>query len=164
MEGAEVNMQYCAFNITKQSFISLGVWIADTPLARFRGLARRARLRSDEALWVVPSRGLHAVGLFSWIDVLYLDANGRVLDTVENLRPWRVPRILRDCASILELPARRILDSGTQVGDQTLIGSPEDLRNFWESQANESVWRVRRLLAQERACSFPGQMSETHGG
>lgn len=155
METAAVNMQYCVFNVTKQSFISLDVAIAATPYARLRGLARRKRLCSAEALWVVPSHGFHAIGLSSSIDVLYLDANARVIRAVENRRPMRIPPILWNCDSILELPARRILDSGTRDGDQLLIGSPDDLRNYWESQACECMSRVRSLLAQERGEAWP---------
>ena len=65
---------YCAFNVTRQSFISLGVAVADSPFARLRGLLGKARLRSDEAMWVVPSHGVHTIGLRFPIDVIYLDA------------------------------------------------------------------------------------------
>ena len=53
---------YCAFNVTKQAFISLGVTVADTPFARLRGLLGKMRMRSDEAVWVVPSHGVHTIG------------------------------------------------------------------------------------------------------
>ncbi len=37
--------RYCVFNLTRQSFLSLGVSIADTHWARLRGLIGRLRLR-----------------------------------------------------------------------------------------------------------------------
>src|SRR5450759_98986 len=125
---------YCAFNVTKQSFINLGVTVAGTPFARLRGLLGKMRMRSDEAVWVVPSHGVHTIGLRFAIDVLYLDAQKRVVYAIENLAPLRIPPVRWKCASVLELPARSIFDSGTQVGDQLLIGSPEDLNRYWESQ------------------------------
>lgn len=128
---------YCAFNVTQQSFINLGVTVAGTPFARLRGLLGKMRMRSDEAVWVVPSHGVHTIGLRFAIDVLYLDAQKRVVYAIENLGPLRIPAIRWNCASVLELPARSIFDSGTQVGDQLLIGSPEDLNRYWESQRAE---------------------------
>lgn len=125
---------YCAFNVTKQSFINLGVTVAGTPLARLRGLIGKGRMRSDEAVWVIPSHGVHTIGLRFPIDVIYLDAQMRVVHAIENLGTLRIPPVLWNCASVLQLPVRSIFDSGTQVSDQLLIGSPEDLSRYWESQ------------------------------
>jgi len=125
---------FCAFNITRQSFINLGVAIADSPLARLRGLLGKMRMRSDEALWVVPSRGIHTIGLMFSIDVIYLDTKLRVIDLVESLAPLRVAPIRLHGASVLQLPARSISDSGTQIGDQLLICSPEEMERYWTAQ------------------------------
>jgi len=137
-----VKTLYCALNVTRQSFVNLGVTIANTPFARLRGLLGKARMRSDEAMWVVPSHGVHTIGLRFAIDVLYLDADKRVVHAIENLGPLRIPRIVWRCASVLELPARSIYDSGTQVGDQLLIGSPADLNRYWESQGKTGAGQV----------------------
>jgi uncharacterized membrane protein (UPF0127 family) len=134
-----VKSSLCAFNITRQSFINLGVTVADTPLARLRGLIGKIRLRSDEAMWIVPSHGIHTIGLLFPIDVIYLDAQLRVVQAVEHLGPLRIAPIRRQCASVLELPARSIYDSGTQVGDQLLICSPEEMHAYWLSQDPEPV-------------------------
>jgi uncharacterized membrane protein (UPF0127 family) len=124
---------FCAFNISRQSFLSLGVTVADTQLARMRGLLGKMRMRSDEAVWIVPSQGIHTLGLRFTIDVVYLDGQQRVVHTIENLRPLRIAGIRWQCASVLELPARSICGSGTQVGDQLLICSPEKMRDYWAS-------------------------------
>lgn len=127
-----------AFNITRQSFINLGVSAADTPLARLRGLLGRLRLRSDEALWVVPSRGIHTFGLLFPIDVIYLDSQCQVVHLIENLGPLRIAPIRLHVASVLELPAGSIYISGTQKGDRLLIKSPEKVGEYLESQQAES--------------------------
>lgn len=129
-----VRTLYCAFNVSRQTFINLGVKVADTPLARLRGLLGKMRMRSDESVWVVPSHGIHTIGLHFPIDVVYLDAKMRVVHAIENLAPLRIPPMKWNCASVLQLPARSIFDSGTQVGDQLLIGSPEALTSYWEAQ------------------------------
>jgi uncharacterized membrane protein (UPF0127 family) len=154
-----VKTLYCAFNVTRQSFISIGVTVAGTPFARLRGLLGKMRMRSDEAVWVVPSHGIHTIGLRFAIDVLYLDAEKRVVYAIENLRPLRIPPMRWNCASVLELPARSIFDSGTHVGDQLLIGSPQDLNRYWESlravgaQRPAPVSRSEPVLAGRRRIS-----------
>jgi len=132
--GNRVQTLYCAFNVTRQSFINLGVTVAGTPFARLRGLLGKMRMRSDEAVWVVPSHGIHTIGLRFPIDVLYLDGKQRVVHVIENLGPLRVPAMRWKCDSVLQLPARSIFDSGTQVGDELLIGSPEQLNRYWEAR------------------------------
>ena len=127
-----------AFNVTRQSFINLGVSAADTTLSRLRGLLGRLRLRSDEALWVVPSRGIHTFGLLFQIDVIYLDSECRVVHLIENLGPLRFAPIRLRSASVLELPAGAIYSSGTQVGDQVLIQPPEKVDRYLESRQGTS--------------------------
>ena len=135
---ADVNRILYAFNISRQSFINLGVSAADTPLARLRGLLGRFKLRSDEAIWVVPSRGIHTFGLLFHIDVIYLDAKCQVVHLIEHLGPLRIAPLRLRCASVLELPPGSIYKSGTQVGDRLLIKSPEQVDRYLESQQCES--------------------------
>jgi uncharacterized membrane protein (UPF0127 family) len=123
---------YYVYNVPKQAFISLGVWVADTPLKRLRGLLGRRGLRSSEGLWVVPSRGVHTIGLFFPIDLIYLDARKRVVKVVENLGPFHFAPLRWESDSVLELPARSVYESGTQVGDQLLICTQEELEMYWE--------------------------------
>src|SRR6185369_14148864 len=136
-DGKRVKTSFCALNVSRQSFINLGVAVADTELARLRGLLGKMRLRSDEALWVVPSRGIHTFGLMFPIDVIYLDAQMRVIALVENLGPLRIAPIRWQCSSVLELPARSIFESGTQIGDRLLICSAEKMQMYWTSQREE---------------------------
>jgi hypothetical protein len=89
---------------------------------------------SDEGLWVVPSHGIHTFGLLFPIDVVYLDTDLRVIDLVENLAPLRIAKIRWQCASVLQLPTRSIYESGTQVGDQLLLATPEEMGEYWESR------------------------------
>ena len=83
---------------------------------------------------MVPSRGIHTIGLRFAIDVIYLDAQMRVIHIVENLGPLRIAPIRWQCASVLELPARSLYGSGTQVGDQLLICSSQSMLEYWSAQ------------------------------
>ena len=124
----------CAFNISRQCFLNLGVKVADSPLARLRGLIGKMRLRSDEGLWLIPSRGIHTIGLMFSIDVIYLDAQMRVVDVIESLGPLRITPIRLRSESVLELPVRTIYESGTQIGDQLTICTLDQMQEYWASQ------------------------------
>jgi len=121
---------YCVFNKTGESFVALNIRRADTPLARLRGLMGKFRLKSGEGLWVVPSHGIHTVGLVTPIDLIYLDASDRVIHLVEHLRPFKIAPFLRKSSSVLELPPHTIYSSQTHVGDQLLICAPEEMTVF----------------------------------
>jgi len=129
----------CAFNVTRQSFLNFGVEVADTHLARLRGLLGRLSLRSDEGLWIVPCQGVHTLGVLFPIDVIYLDEKLRVVKVVEHLGPFRVAPLRMRSSSVLELPTRTVYSSNTQVGDQLLVGTPEELADYWNSPPVESV-------------------------
>jgi len=137
VDESRVKRIFYAFNISRQAFISLGVSAADTSLARLRGLLGRLRMRSDEALWVVPSRGIHTFGLLFQIDVVYLDSECRVVHLIENFGPLRIGPLRLRCNSVLELPAGSIYSSGTRVGDRLLIKSPEQVDRYLESQQTD---------------------------
>jgi uncharacterized membrane protein (UPF0127 family) len=122
------------FNLTRQSFVSLGVSLAETHFARLRGLLGRMRLRSDEGLWVVPCQGIHTIGVLFPIDVIYLDEKRRVIHLIEHLGPFRIAAIKPQSSSVLELPTRTIYSSTTQVGDQLLVCSPEEMESHWRTQ------------------------------
>src|SRR5579871_5991967 len=113
--------KYYVYNEDRQAFIHLGVDRADTSFRRLRGLLGRWSLRSNEGIWVIPSRGIHTIGLFFPIDVVYLDASKRVVYLIEHLKPFRISSIRMHCDSILELPIRSIYSSNTQIGDKLVI-------------------------------------------
>jgi uncharacterized membrane protein (UPF0127 family) len=118
---------YCIFNKTRESFLALNVTCAGTQLARLKGLVGVMRVSQGEGLWVIPSQGIHTIGVLFPIDVVYLDSKDRVIHLVEHLRPFRLGPIRMKCASVLELPPHVIYESQTQVGDQMLIRRPEEM-------------------------------------
>jgi uncharacterized membrane protein (UPF0127 family) len=78
------------------------VRLAATPLARLRGLIGRPP--SPTPLLLAPARSVHTAGLRRPIDVVFLDADLRVVKVVHALRPWRVAGA-RDAVAVLELVA-----------------------------------------------------------
>jgi len=121
------------FNRTRQSFLGLGVTVADTHFGRLRGILGRRELQPGEGLWVVPSQGIHTIGMRFPIDVLYLDEHFHVIHLIQGLGPFRVGPVRMDCHSVLELPARTIYLSQSALGDELLIGSPAEMEIHWKA-------------------------------
>lgn len=127
-----MDASYYVFNPVRQTFLHLGVERADTSFRRLRGLLGRWSLRNYEGLWVIPSRAIHTIGLLFPIDVVYLDESCKVVHLIEHLRPFRITPLRMQCESILELPPRSIYSSNTQIGDQLLILTPQEMLAYWE--------------------------------
>lgn len=130
--------RYCVFNKTRESFLSLSVVAADTHLKRLRGLVGRLRLKSDEGIWVIPSQGIHTIGVLFAIDLVYLDAQHHVIQLAESFGTFRIGPIRRHCASVLELPTRTIYSSQTAVGDELLICSPEEMETYLKENQTQA--------------------------
>jgi uncharacterized protein len=105
-----------ARNASVNKVIADRVAVAATRAARAVGLLSRTGLEPGEALWIVPSRGVHTCGMKFAIDVIALDETGTVIDCVSNLKPWRLRLPRRGTAGVLELPAGTLQASGTAVG------------------------------------------------
>ncbi|HUQ92729.1 MAG TPA: DUF192 domain-containing protein [Bryobacteraceae bacterium] len=123
----------CAYNITRRSFLGLSVHRADTFFTRLRGLLGRTRLDGDDGMWVVPSKGIHSIGVLFAVDLVYLDADEKVVHTIENFRPFRIAPLKIKAQTVLELPLRTIYSSRTQTGDQIRVCSPEQLKSNWNA-------------------------------
>lgn len=125
--GTPLQRTYCVFNQTGESFVGLNIRRADTALARLRGLLGQFRIKSAEGLWLVPSYGIHTMGLLAPIDLIYLDAQNRVIHMVEHLSPFRIAPLRLKSSSVLALPPHTIYSSQTHVGDHLLICPPEEM-------------------------------------
>jgi uncharacterized membrane protein (UPF0127 family) len=161
--------QYCVYNQTSESFLSLGVTSGDSTLTRLKGLLARRALRYDEGKWLVHPRGVYFFRLFSSRDLVFLDAKHRVIGVIESFPPFRFAPLGPDVASVLALPFRTISSSQTQPGNQLVICAAEDLefrlRGMPDLQRNEptdaalepdDLQAPRRWMAH---CSAPDRRS-----
>jgi uncharacterized membrane protein (UPF0127 family) len=110
-----------ARNASLNTVIADHVGVAATRSARAVGLLARTGMEPGEALWIVPSRGVHTCGMRFAIDVLALDDAGTVIDCVSDLRPWRVRLPRRGTAGVLELPAGTLVASRTEIGHKVIL-------------------------------------------
>lgn len=100
---------------------------ADTFLARLLGLMGR-RVAPEDGLWIVPCSRVHTFFMRCAIDVIFLDARGKILHVEPDCGPWRVVSC-KGAQSVLELPAgacaRRGLAPGTGDAHEPTHPHPE---------------------------------------
>jgi len=101
------------------------VTVASRRLERAVGLLGRNHLDVGEALWITPCHGVHTWFMRFSIDVVAMDANGVVVDTVSTMKPWRMRLPRRGAVSVLELPAGTLLSVPTKIGRRIeIVGNP----------------------------------------
>ncbi|MEW6582794.1 MAG: DUF192 domain-containing protein [Actinomycetota bacterium] len=67
--------------------------VARRPLARLVGLLGTPDLAADEALWITPCAGVHAIGLRAPIGVAFVDGDGVVMRVVDPLPRGRLAAV-----------------------------------------------------------------------
>jgi uncharacterized membrane protein (UPF0127 family) len=112
-------------NLTKKTWLATKVRKADNFLTRLVGLLKRKTLGPEEALWLMPSKGIHTIGMKFPIDVVYLNRRNLVVRLISGMAPYRVSSVSLRTYSILELPNGTIKKSRTEIGDQLEISLAE---------------------------------------
>jgi uncharacterized membrane protein (UPF0127 family) len=80
--------------------------VAETRLARLRGLALRRRSRAGAGLTIPRCRSVHTFGMLFRLDIYFLDQDGRVIREALGVRPCRVISC-RAAVAVLEIPSNR---------------------------------------------------------
>jgi uncharacterized protein len=89
--------------------------LAETPLARMRGLLGRSGLPSGEGLLLRPAASIHTAFMRFTIDVVFLNRANEVVKVVPELKAWRTASC-RGARAALELPAREAAKRGFREG------------------------------------------------
>jgi uncharacterized membrane protein (UPF0127 family) len=95
--------------------------LADTALARMRGLLGRRDLPSGEGILLQPASSVHMAFMRFPIDAVFLDRDLRVVKIASDLKPWRAAGS-RGAKAVLEIPAGEAGRQGLSVGDRLVAG------------------------------------------
>jgi uncharacterized membrane protein (UPF0127 family) len=87
--------------------MDMEIVVARSPFKRLVGLALRRRPPPGRALLLPRCRSVHTFGMRFALDLVWLDAHGRVVRVDREVPPWRV-RSCRRAAAVLEVPSGRI--------------------------------------------------------
>lgn len=120
----------CVYNKTRETFVATEAVVADSYLSRLVGLLGKTKrwAQLGKGLWIVPSRGVHTIGMMFPIDLIFLSKQKEVVHLEEHVRPFRISKVSLKALSVLELPPHTIYHSKTEVGDQfeiTRMREPE---------------------------------------
>lgn len=149
------NTNHYVYNKTRESFLATEARVADGYFSRLVGLLGKTRRwsRPGRGLWIVPSHGVHTIGMLFSIDVVFLDREKHVVHIEEYMRPFRISRVILKAASVLEFPLHTVFRTGTQVGDQleierlgnpalrSVVGLPARTEKFAPRQDGEAESR-----------------------
>jgi uncharacterized protein len=113
------------YNRTREAFVATDASVADSYLRRLVGLLGKTKrwAKDGSGLWIVPSRGVHTIGMMFPIDLVFLSKDMDVVHTEEYVRPFRISKVSLKASSVLELPAHKIYRTGTKVGDRLEISA-----------------------------------------
>jgi uncharacterized membrane protein (UPF0127 family) len=119
MDSRNSKRSVYVYNKTRETFVATEAAVADNYLRRLVGLLGKTKrwAKLGRGLWIIPSRGVHSIGMLFPIDLVFLSKDKEVVHVEEHFRPFRVSRVSLKTASVLELPTHAIYRSGTKVGD-----------------------------------------------
>jgi uncharacterized protein len=112
------------YNKSRETFVATNASVADSYVSRLVGLLGRTHrwARPGRGLWIVPSYGVHTIGMLFSIDLVFLDRGNQVVHIEEHVRPFRISKVILKADSVLELPPHTIFRTRTHVGDLLEIG------------------------------------------
>lgn len=99
-----------------QLSVASSATVADSFLTRLRGLLGRPPMRDGQGLLLLDCGSVHTMGMGHAIDVAFLDADGTVVRSYNELEPWRLGPGGEGAVHALELPAGRLRETGTVPG------------------------------------------------
>lgn len=119
MAVALLSVVVLALNETRKTLIA-------SRLTRRRGpRSKPARFESaisgGGGLWVEGCRQVDSTGMADAVDLLFLDAESRVIESFPELRPGAVTPDVLAATGVLHLPAGTIRFSQTERGDRVVI-------------------------------------------
>lgn len=84
--------------------ISSHVVMADRFITRLTGLMRKKEMSFESALVLKPCSQVHTFFMRFNIDILFLNRDFRVKHVIENMRSWRISRLVWGAHCAVELP------------------------------------------------------------
>jgi hypothetical protein len=119
----------CAYNKTRGYILGVEIACGDFSVSILAERLPGLTPKSGAGLWMTPFRGIPVTNVPVPLDLIYLDRNHRVIETVEFFPSFRVSASSPLASSVLALPVHTIFSSHTQPGDQIAFGRVEDVEH-----------------------------------
>lgn len=105
-------------NTTRNTILACNCSIAHSFWARFKGLQLKRSLPQGSGLLITPCNSIHMFFMRFPIDAVFIDKDQVVLFIEENIKPWRISKMVRKSKEVLELPAGTSAAAGAKPGDR----------------------------------------------
>ena len=114
------------------------VTICDSMWSRAKGLLGKTALNSQHGVWLKPCNAVHTCFMRFSIDVVFLNADYRVVKLFSSLGPWNMLRPVYAARSVLEISAGQIQETNLRI-DTSL----EFIDDFTEQRAEGGLTSLR---------------------
>jgi protein-S-isoprenylcysteine O-methyltransferase Ste14/uncharacterized membrane protein (UPF0127 family) len=110
---------------------------AESGISRTVGLLCKSDFQPGQSLLIPECNRVHTFGMQYAIDVVFLDSDNRIVYIIENMKPRRVSRSVKNARSVLELPAGMCEKYGLKDGDllDLKVDTTHDVRNWLKQEA-----------------------------
>ncbi|MGA2775793.1 MAG: DUF192 domain-containing protein [Candidatus Omnitrophota bacterium] len=108
-------------NITKNAILADNTILAQTVLARLKGLLFRKEFRNGEALIIKPCNSIHTFFMRFPIDVIFIDSNNKIVKIRKGIKPFRATPVYFKSKFVIELPSGTAAAANTEESDQLSI-------------------------------------------
>ena len=155
-ERADTNQpaKFRVYNRARENFLSIEVTVVDTTREPLKKLIQDLAVKIDSGLWLRPYRGIPAIpGLLAPFDLVYLDAEHRILQEVESYPSPNVRPLKAEPASALVLPAHTFFAARSLPSDQL------EFRNIADGREIEHGFKVVSRPAAPAPAWQPGDSS-----
>ena len=115
---ASLQLRDSAGNLRKTALV---VELANTFWTRLAGLLGRRFLPLDRALLLDPCTSIHTLGMRFTIDIVFLDAAGRVIGYSDHVVPNRFRFAPKGTRSVLEIADGNRTNTGICLDDQLIF-------------------------------------------
>jgi hypothetical protein len=124
--------EFCAYNQTRENFLSSRLTVIDAksdPLKGIKALIEGLGPGQEAGLWLNPLKSVPTVPTMSPYDLVYLDQDCRVVESVAMVPDDEVPHFAGHAASALLLPIHTFSKSQAHPGDQVIISAAEEIEH-----------------------------------
>jgi hypothetical protein len=136
--GAHKNEKLRVYNRSEESFLSLEVAIFDTTAEPLKRLFEFLVTGADRSLWLKPYRGIPATQGAKSFDLVYLDAECRVIQEADHYPNPQFTVLSQEPGSALLMPAHTVFASQIHVGDQLAICGVAELEGILTDLSNST--------------------------
>ena len=125
----------CVYNHMRGCFVGLYVVAGELSTLSLLDWISTLKTDSGTGIWITPFRGMPSKEMGTPVDLLYVDADSRVIEAVELFPTFQVSLHCAPAASVLVLPPGTISLTNTRAGDQLLLCPTEEIK-----------WRLEELV------------------